>query len=101
MPRTFSRIAAALAALWIGLAVPIGPHAAAVAGVPLPAQGARRACGEATAPGGGAVERAAVEGGSVLICVLTGILFGAAVASGNVLAAGGAVVGAVQSGCLW
>ena len=40
-----------------------------------------------------------VEGGS-LMCVLTGLLFGAAVMTGNVLAAAGAVVGAVGYGCI-
>ncbi|MBZ0268275.1 hypothetical protein K8I85_08965 [bacterium] len=96
MPRTFPRIAAVLAALWIGLIVPIGPHAAAVAGDTAPAAAAHRASTDASAP-----EGAAVEGGSVLICVLTGMLFGAAVMSGNALAAGGAVVGAINNGCLW
>ena len=38
------------------------------------------------------------EGGS-LMCVLTGLLFGAAVMTGNVVAAAGAVVAAVGNGC--
>jgi hypothetical protein len=85
------RIPVALAALWIGLLVPALPCAVspAVADVPCPA-----------APAAGN-DSAAVEGGSVLICALTGMLFGAAIMTGNALAAGGAVVGAIKHGCLW
>jgi len=51
--------------------------------------------------GGGAPSLAAAPwGGSVLTCMASGLLFGAAVLSGNVLAAAGAVVGALSNGCL-
>ena len=48
----------------------------------------------------GAASATGVVGGSVLVCVLTGALFGLSVMTGNALAAGGAVVGAIANGCL-
>jgi hypothetical protein len=89
MQGRLTRIPVVLAALWIGLAVPALPGAAP----------ALVECQHAESPAANPPD--AVEGGSVLICALTGILFGAAVMSGNALAAGGAVVGAINSGCLW
>lgn len=39
-------------------------------------------------------------GGNWLLCVASGLLFGAAILSGNVLTAAGAVVTAYGNGCL-
>ena len=41
-----------------------------------------------------------VSGGSVLICVLSGILFGASVLTGNTIGAAASVVTAIENGCL-
>ncbi len=64
--------------------------------VSLPADSSR-----AVFPGLAVALEEEAEGGSVLICVLTGMLFGASVISGNAIAAGGAVIGAINNGCLW
>ena len=93
MPRTLARIPVIVAALWIGLLAPSVPGP-----VPPVALGTTPVR-TATVPSPLLPEE--VEGGSVLICALTGILFGAAVMSGNALAAGGAVVSAINQGCLW
>jgi hypothetical protein len=66
--------------------------ASLVAGAPaLPAPGA-------TAPV--AIGAAEPEGGSLLLCVASGLLFGASILSGNVLSAAGALVSALGAGCL-
>ena len=39
-------------------------------------------------------------GGSLFICVASGVLFGASVLTGNALGAAGAVVSAIHNGCL-
>lgn len=97
------RLPVVVAALAFGLLVPVSPGAAPVsaarpwAAVPVPDSPPT----EAAPADPGAAAPGEVEGGRVLICALTGILFGAAVMSGNALAAGGAVVGAIKHGCLW
>lgn len=87
-----------VAAMALGLLIPVSPGAA-------PALAARpQAAAPVTDPAAahpGVTAPGDVEGGRVLICALTGILFGAAIMTGNALAAGGAVVGAIKHGCLW
>ena len=41
-----------------------------------------------------------VSGGSLFICVASGVLFGTAVLMGNALGAAGAAVSAIHNGCI-
>jgi hypothetical protein len=52
-------------------------------------------------PGAADVSPDAVEGGISWVCPALGILTGVSIATGNWIGAGGFLVAAARSGCLW